>query len=128
MARGMRAVAHQTGVALVFAVYAAALVTASRWIGPRVLADGWPARLLTLGLIALGLLPWGRWLRPRIAVALGWLGRAVLVACYFTVLVPFAVIVRLGRDPLDAKASPGASRWVPRRPLPDTLDAARLEH
>lgn len=110
---------------LAFWLYAAAL-----FVGVRTLVHhgftGWAAKLLTMGGIAAGLLPWGRWLGPRIAWVLGLTGRAVLVACYLIVLMPIAAIVRLIGGKSLSKY--GSSLWVDRAPLPHTLDASRLEY
>jgi hypothetical protein len=111
---------------LAFGLYAAGLFAAARWAGHAAF-DGWAARLLTMGLLAIGLIPWGRWLRPRVARILDTAGRGFMTACYFIVLAPFAAAVRLGSDPLRRRRGSGSSQWLPRAPLPDTIDAARLE-
>ena len=111
-----------------FGVYAAVLVVAVRAAAHQAFA-GWTARLLTMGGIAVGLLPWLHWLRPRIAWVLGLLGRAVLVACYLVLLLPFALLLRLLGDPLRMRRpAAGSSQWLVRPPLPNTLDASRLEY
>ena len=113
-------------VLLAFWVYAIAL-----FLGSKTLAHHWfagmAARLATMGLVALGLWPWRPWLAPRLARALGLLGRAAVVACY-ACLAPVAFVVRAFRDPLRLRRPAGASsRWMARRPLPKTLEEARLE-
>jgi len=113
-------------VGIVFMVYAVALFVGARWIGHHFL-HGWWARLATMGMIALGLMPWGSWLQPRLVRVLGLIGRGVLVLSYFTVLVPFAIISRMSGDLLRRRRPAGPSQWLPRPPLPNTLDAARLE-
>jgi hypothetical protein len=107
-------------------VYAAALFAAARWAGHAAF-EGWAARLSTMGLVAIGLLPWGHWLRPRVAGLLEFMGRVLMTACYLVVLAPFAVLVRASGDSLRLRRTPGPSRWLARRPVPGTLDAARLE-
>ena len=113
-------------VGTVFAVYAVALFLGAGW-GGRHIFQGWWARLATMGLVALGLVPWGSWLQPRLIRMLGLIGRGILVLSYFTVLVPFAIISRVMGDPLRRRRPAGPSQWVPRLALPNTLDAARLE-
>ncbi|MBI4342977.1 MAG: hypothetical protein HY599_06385 [Candidatus Omnitrophica bacterium] len=126
------------GLGLVFGLYAVLLVAAVR-TGAHQAFTGWTAKLLTLGGIALGLLPWGAWLRPRIVWGLGLLGCWALVACYLVLLAPIALVVRLIGDPLSRRrpAPPptrlvggpaGSSHWLARPPLPNTLDAARVEY
>ena len=110
-------------VTLAFWLYAIAL-----FVGVRTVAHdrftGWAAKLLTMGGVAIGLLPWGHWLRPRLAWVLGLAGRAVMVVCYLIVLMPIAAIIRLS----GWRRRAGASWWVDRAPLPDTLDASRFEY
>jgi hypothetical protein len=115
------------GATLAFFAYAAILVTTSRGIAHRFF-DGWAARLLTMAGIALGMAPWVRWLGPRIVRVLEWLGYGLLVACYFSVLIPFVVISRLVSNPLRIHRSSRVQGWMARAPLPDTLDAARAEY
>ena len=120
--RGWRAV----GVSVVFGLYAVILIGGARWVGHH-LFEGWLARLATMAGVALGFLPWSAWLRPRLVRVLDAIGRALLVGCYLTLVAPFAIGARLFGDPLRMRSPRGASKWLPRRPLPNTLDAARLE-
>lgn len=114
-------------IGTLFWLYVATLILASRWLGHTVF-EGWWARLVTLGGIGLGLLPWSHWLRPRLMRALGVLGRAALVGCYFTLLAPFALLIRFLADPLRIRRPRGLSYWMARRPLPNAVDAAHLEY
>jgi len=54
------------------------------------------------------------------------LASIVLVAFYLTILVPFAAIVALHRDPLGVKVR-GASPWLAHAPPTADLDAARRQ-
>lgn len=114
-------------VTVLFWCYAVTLVLVARsfihhWL------TGWPARLATMAIIAIGLaIPWGRWLQPRIIWCLGWSGRALLVGVYLGLLWPMALIARRTSNTFRSGQS-RTSQWRPRRPLPNTLDAARLEY
>lgn len=110
-----------------FGCYAVGLLAVAHRVAHH-LFDGWLARAVTMGVIALGLLPWARWLGPRLARALEVLGRWLLIGCYFTLLVPFAIVARLAGDPLRRRRGAPGTHWIARRPLPNTLDAARLEY
>lgn len=115
-------------IGLVFWVYAVALFIAAKWLIHHVLnLGGWAARIGVMAVLALGLWPWTRWLQPRLARVLGWMGRGVLVVLYFTLLVPCALVVRLRPEPLRGWHPASGSRWLPRRLLPNTLAAAREE-
>ena len=115
-------------VGLAFWVYAIALVVTVCTLAHQTFT-GWPAKLLTMGGVAVGLLPWGHWLRPRVVWVLGLVGCAVLVLCYLVVLLPMALVMRLFGDPLRVRRpAAGSSQWVARAPLPNTLDASRLEY
>lgn len=114
-------------VALMFWSYAIALVLLARGLAHHWL-EGWPARLATMGMIALGLaIPWGRWLQPRIVWCLGWCGRVVFIGLYLLILWPFAIVARFSSRSLRPRQRDG-SWWQPRRPLPETLDAFRLDY
>ena len=65
---------------------------------------------------------WAGW--KRVGRLIGdFIGRLVLTLLYFTVVLPFGLITRLGRDPLDTH--PGTSAgWVERQPQEGTLDEA----
>ena len=115
-------------VGLAFWAYAIALVLTVRTLAHQAFT-GWPAKLLTMGGIAVGLLPWGRWLRPRVVWGLGLVGRAALIVCYVVLLLPIALIMRLFSDPLRRRRpAAGSSQWITRPPLPNTLNASRLEY
>lgn len=114
-----------TGIAVL--AYAVAVFIAARAIGHRVFS-GWPARLATLALIAVGMLPCAGWLRSRLPRWMGLIGRAALVGCYFTLLLPFAIIMRLAGDRFHVRRPAAGPQWLPRRPLPNTLEAARGEY
>lgn len=50
--------------------------------------------------------------------------RLLLTVFYFTVLMPFAAVVRLFTDPFSRR---GPSGWLPKAPGPTTLDEARRQ-
>jgi hypothetical protein len=54
------------------------------------------------------------------------LARVVLSLFYFTVLVPFAIGIRLTRDQLGLKSVP-RRHWVQREAMADSLEAARKQ-
>lgn len=115
-------------VTATFWAYAILLVLGARSATHSMLT-GWAAKLATMGVVAVGLLPWGRWLRPRIIWVLGFLGRITLLMCYLVLLLPVALIVRLRSDVLKTRRpAAGASSWILRKPLANTLDAARVEY
>lgn len=60
----------------------------------------------------------GQWMGDRVA-------RAVLVILYFTIALPFGLLIRLTQDPLDSRSPSGG--WVD-RPTEDPIldDAGRL--
>lgn len=63
-----------------------------------------------------------------IAAAFGDLqGRAIATAFYFTVLVPFGLIVRLTSDPLHIGKAHQEPAWLPREPVDNRLDAAKRQ-
>jgi len=65
---------------------------------------------------------WNGW--KRVGSLIGdVIGRLVLTLLYFTLVLPFGLIMRLGRDPLALRRS-HSPRWLERQPLPDTLDEA----
>ena len=111
--------------AVLFWIYAIVLVTAVRTLAHEALT-GWMAKGATMAGVAIGLLPWAHWLKPRIAWVLGVVGRVVMAACYLLVLMPIALLVKLMA--VMRRQPDGASRWVNRAPLPHTLDASRLEY
>ncbi len=113
-------------VAGAFGVYAAALFLFARWFAHAV-AGGWVVRLISMAVLAAGLFPWRHWLAPRVAACLSVLGRWVMVACYFTVVAPFAFLVKMKADPLAIKRSAAGSNWVNRVLDAPTLESARAE-
>ena len=113
-------------VLVVFWCYAIGLVLAVRLLAHHSFT-GWPARLATMGGIALGLLPWGHWLRPRLIWALGLCGRGVLTGAYVLLLWPFAIVSWVAANAFRPRQQRG-SYWQPRQPLPNTLQAAKLEY
>lgn len=113
-------------VGMAFWLYAGALLLSVRWAA-HALLEGWSAHVGTMAGVAVGLWPWKQWLTPRVVACLGVLGRGLLVGCYFTCLIPFALLGRILADPFRRRRPMADSWWVPRRPLPNTLEAARGE-
>ncbi len=113
-------------VACAFGVYAAVLFVFARSFA-HAFASGWLARLISMMVLAAGLFPLRHWLEPRVAACLSVLGRWVMVACYFTVVAPFAFIVKIKADPLAIKRSAAGSNWVNRVLEAPTLESARAE-
>ena len=110
-----------------FWCYAVALVIVARHAA-HAWWSGWIARVAGMGLVAAGLAPWLRWLRPRVAAWLGFVGRLMLTLCYLIVLAPFAWVARLKQVTVTKSDSHLSSGWIARKPLPATLDASRLEY
>ena len=114
-------------VTLLFWCYAIVLVLVARTFAHQWL-EGWAARLATMGIVAMGLvIPWGRWLQPRLLWCLGWCGRILFIGLYLLILWPFALMARLGSTSFRLCQRDG-SWWQPRRPLPEALDAFRLDY
>ncbi len=113
-------------ITIAFVVYAVILVISVRRIS-HFLWAGWPARLGTMGGIALGVFPWAAWLRPRVERVLDLIGRGVLLVCYLSLIAPFAMLARCVRGSLQMRSPASSSQWCKRKPSPETLDAARLE-
>lgn len=109
-----------------FLAYAIAWFLAVRYATHQVW-DGWAARLATMAGLALGLFPWRHWLRPRIAVVLSWLGYAAMVACYCTLVLPFAVLMAVTGGRRAWRGPATGTRWVARRPVVWSLAVARQE-
>lgn len=66
---------------------------------------------------------WDAW--KKVGRAIGdFIARVVLSILYFTVVLPFGLITRLGRDPLDLRAD-GTARWVERETRDQTLEDGR---
>ena len=120
--------AKRIAITLLFSVYAAALIFGVR-TAAHALLEGWAAKVATMAGVALGLLPWGHWLRPRVIWVFGLLGRITLFICYMVFLLPVAIAARRRGDALRLRRPVhGASRWIARKPLATTLDAAHLEY
>jgi hypothetical protein len=65
---------------------------------------------------------WAGW--KRIGGLIGdFVGRLILTLLYFTLVLPFGLITRLGRDPLDLRRDQ-PPRWIERAAPEDTLDEA----
>ena len=62
-------------------------------------------------------LKFGHWMGDQVA-------RVVLVVFYFTIALPFGLLVRLTQDPLDIRRKERAG-WLGREPKDKTLDDAR---
>ena len=126
LAQSRKALLFTTLVSFLFVLYAATLIPyAKHTIHSHF--SGWIARLLTMAVVAVGILPWAHWLRPRIEWCLSLIGKIVLITSYFTILVPFALILRFFKDPFRLTSNE-SSRWVPKKPLVDTLEAAQVEY
>lgn len=113
-------------VTAMFLIYAAVLLVAARGAS-HFLFHGWKARLCGMAIMMLGLLPWVRWLAPRITRVLTLAGWVALVGCYFTFMAPFALLMWLTGDRRRWSHQRGAPRWTIRPPLPTTIAAAQLE-
>ena len=68
-------------------------------------------------------LAWERW-RIIGRVNADYVGRVVTIMFYYTILVPFAIGLRLFGDPLGLKRSAG---WLDRKPVGAGLDEARSQ-
>jgi len=64
-----------------------------------------------------GWMKFGRWLGDYVA-------RLLYTGFYFTIVLPFGLIVRLTQDPLNIKPKT-SSNWSPRQPREQSLDEAR---
>lgn len=66
---------------------------------------------------------WSGW--KKIGTAIGdFLARIVLSILYFTIVLPFGLITRLGRDPLGLRSF-NASEWQERSTKDNSLDDGR---
>jgi hypothetical protein len=54
-------------------------------------------------------------------------GRIFLTLFYFTILVPFAFLVRLLSDPLHIRAGKAQTYWLERLDRPPTIEDARRQ-
>jgi hypothetical protein len=76
---------------------------------------------LTPAAVRLARRAWARW--TAIAHVIGtFQARVLLSVFYFVVVPPFALIVRLGRDPLRLRPGSDETGWID-RPPPDTSAA-----
>jgi hypothetical protein len=65
---------------------------------------------------------WERW--KVVAHVIGnFQARVLLTVFYFVIAPPFALIVKLGRDPLSLRRPSGGSYWVT-RPRPESAERA----
>lgn len=69
---------------------------------------------------------WNGW--KHVAEKIGaFQSRVLLTVLYFTVVAPFALIARMGRDALRVRRVSG-SAWVERLPRPTTLETFRRQY
>jgi hypothetical protein len=54
--------------------------------------------------------------------------RVILSVFYFSVLIPFAIGIRLSQDPLGTKTHAQLGWWCAREPAADNLDLARRQY
>jgi hypothetical protein len=110
-----------------FGVYAIALIIGAHRLA-AMFTTGWRARLLGMALVFLGLVPWLRWLRPRIEWLLGRFGSLILSLCYLAIFPLFVAATWRQRRSWIGLREVGMSRWRRRgNPVPD-LYAARVEY
>ena len=69
---------------------------------------------------------WSRW-RELSQKAADVQARVLLTVFYFTVMLPFGVVMGLFRDPLRIKQRPSGSYWVERKPTSGTLADAKRQ-
>ncbi len=53
--------------------------------------------------------------------------RVIVTVFYFTVLVPFGLLSRLGPDPLRIASTSESSHWIERDPVPVDLESAQRQ-
>ncbi len=111
-----------------FWVYAILLLLGARWAAHQLPVPSLVMKLSTMTLVALGLAPWSRWLQPRLIAVMGIVGRLAFIVCYFTLVVPFAVVIRMAGDPLRTRRPPQGSWWRDRPARTPTIEAARVEY
>lgn len=69
---------------------------------------------------------WQGW--KRVARAIGnFQARLLLSVFYFIVVTPFALGVKLFSDPLELRAKPNPSYWIPREPRESSLEVGRRQ-
>ena len=67
---------------------------------------------------------WQAW--KRVGQAIGDLiARVVLTLFYFTIFVPFALVLRLFTDPLAIKQTPPQTNWQPKEETDLSVESAR---
>lgn len=54
-------------------------------------------------------------------------GSLIALAFYFTILVPFALLARLGKDPLNRAVATHDTYWQARDPISNALDKAKRQ-
>lgn len=69
---------------------------------------------------------WSRW-REMSQKAANVQARVLLTIFYFTVMLPFGIVMGLFKDPLRIKQRPSGSYWVERKPTSGTLADAKRQ-
>jgi hypothetical protein len=69
---------------------------------------------------------WSRW-REMSQKAADVQARVLLTVFYFTMMLPFGVVMGLLKDPLRIKQRPSGSYWVERKPTSGTLADAKRQ-
>ncbi len=113
-------------IACIFGLYAFSLIALARLLA-HAIAQGWLARFITMALVAVGLLPWNKWLAPRVAYLLNIAGRAIMIVCYFIFMAPFSLFLRFRPDPLARGHAGTRAGWAKRENVLPTLERARVE-
>ncbi|MGQ0569403.1 MAG: hypothetical protein ACT4P5_07715 [Armatimonadota bacterium] len=69
---------------------------------------------------------WRGWLELGVYIG-DFQARLLLTVFYFVVVLPFSLIVRLARDPLQLRNAPETSAWSARRPTGRDLASGRRQ-
>src|SRR5688500_12114310 len=69
---------------------------------------------------------WSRW-REMSQKAANVQARVLLTIFYFTMMLPFGIVMGLLKDPLRIKQRPSGSYWVERKPTSGTLADAKRQ-
>jgi hypothetical protein len=69
---------------------------------------------------------WSRW-RELSQKAADVQARVLLTVFYFTVMIPFGIVMGLMKDPLRIKTRPTGTYWVERKPSSETLADAKRQ-
>lgn len=69
---------------------------------------------------------WSRW-REMSQKAANVQARILLTIFYFTMMLPFGIVMGLFKDPLRIKQRPSGSYWVERKPTSGTLADAKRQ-